>query len=100
MNPPAPLELDVRPLVAGGRPSLPAILDAVNRLAPGQSLRLIAPFEPAPLYALLRQRGFVADPQSNADGSWEITFRPSSPEPNDSAGWSVVGRDRWARRRP
>ncbi len=78
MHPSASLELDVRPLVAAGRPPLPAILDPVNRLEPGQSLRLIAPFEPTPLYAVLRQRGFTADPQPRADGSWEITFRPSS----------------------
>jgi uncharacterized protein (DUF2249 family) len=81
MHPPASLELDVRPLVATGRPPLAVIMDAVNRLEPGQSLRLIAPFEPKPLYALLRTRGFIADPQSRADGAWEITFRPSSAEP-------------------
>ena len=78
MNSPTFLELDVRPLIAGGRPPLPVILDAVNRLEAGQSLRLIAPFEPAPLYALLRQRGLIAEPQARADGAWEITFRPSS----------------------
>lgn len=71
-----PLELDVRPLVARHEPPLPAILDAVARLAPGQALRLRSPFEPAPLYALLRQQGLRADPKPCADGSWEVTFTP------------------------
>lgn len=79
MNPMAPLELDVRPLVAAGRPPLPAILNAVNRLEPGQAFRLIAPFEPKPLYALLLERGLDAVPTGRADGSWEILFRPAPP---------------------
>ncbi|MBL9210568.1 MAG: DUF2249 domain-containing protein [Opitutaceae bacterium] len=72
----APLELDVRPLFAAGRPPLAAILSALNRLDPGQSLRLLAPFEPAPLYALLAERGFTAESQQLPDGTWAIVFRP------------------------
>jgi uncharacterized protein (DUF2249 family) len=71
----APLELDVRPLFAAHRPPLPAILDAVTRLVPGQDLRLLAPFEPAPLYQLLGGQGFVHEARVRPDGSWEITFR-------------------------
>lgn len=70
------LELDVRPLFAAGRPPLAAILNAVSQLAPGQSLRLLAPFEPAPLYALLAERGFTAEAQQQADGTWAILFHP------------------------
>jgi uncharacterized protein (DUF2249 family) len=77
VNSPSFLELDVRPLIAGGRQPLPVILAAVNRLEPGQSLRLIAPFEPTPLYAVLRQRGLIAESQVRTDGAWEIIFRPS-----------------------
>jgi uncharacterized protein (DUF2249 family) len=75
---PAPLELDVCPLVAAGRPPLPAILNAVNRLEPGQALRLIAPFEPKPLYARLLERGLMSVPTERTDGTWEILFRPVS----------------------
>ena len=32
-----PFDLDVRPLFAAGRPPMPAILSAVNRLQPGQA---------------------------------------------------------------
>jgi uncharacterized protein (DUF2249 family) len=72
------MELDVRPLLAAGRPPLAAILNAVNRLAPGQTLRLLAPFEPAPLFALLAERGYTAESEQLADGTWSILFRPGS----------------------
>lgn len=71
---PAPLELDIRPLCAARQAPLPAILDAVGRLAHGQDFRLIAPFEPAPLYQLLGQQGFTATSRETGDGAWEITF--------------------------
>ena len=77
MNPPVPFELDVRPLFAAGRPPLAPILTAVNQLEPGQALRLIAPFEPAPLYQLLGERGFTAEPHERDDGAWEILFHPA-----------------------
>ncbi len=72
-----PLELDVRPLFAAGRPPLVPILNAVNRLLPGQSLRLIAPMQPVPLYQMLNERGFTPEPTERDDGSWEILFHPS-----------------------
>lgn len=77
MIPPLPLELDVRPLVQQKSPPLPAILDAVSRLSPGQSLRLIAPFEPEPLYELLAKRGFSHETRQRDDGAWEILLHPA-----------------------
>jgi uncharacterized protein (DUF2249 family) len=78
MNPPAPFELDVRPLFAAGRPPLVPILNAVNRLEPGQALRLIAPIQPVPLFDLLRQRGFTHEAREREDGAWEILFSPGA----------------------
>ena len=72
-----PLELDVRPLFAAGKPPLVPILNAVNRLQPGQALRLIAPIEPIPLYQLLGERGFTPESRQRDDGTWEILFRPT-----------------------
>jgi uncharacterized protein (DUF2249 family) len=71
---PKALELDIRPLCEAQRPPLPAILDAVGRLAPGQALLLIAPFEPAPLYQLLGRQGFSHRNKTRDDGTWEILF--------------------------
>ena len=71
-----PLELDVRPLFAADRSPLPAIMSALERLEPGQALRLRVPFEPRPLYARLAARGYEAEPPAKAD-HWEILFKPS-----------------------
>ncbi len=76
-DPESALELDVRPLFAAHQPPMGAILDAVARLAPGQTFRLIAPFEPLPLYQLLAQQGLKPSACVRADGAWEITFRPA-----------------------
>lgn len=75
MSDPAFLDLDVRPLVASKRPPLPAILDAVSRLEPGQALRMTAPFEPVPLFAMLGKQGFRHEARTEIDGTWVIVFR-------------------------
>lgn len=82
MPPPPPLVLDVRPWFEAGRPPLGAILAAVERLAPGQTLCLIAPLYPAPLCARLEQRGFTVEGGQRTDGVWELRFTP----PADGAG--------------
>jgi uncharacterized protein (DUF2249 family) len=69
------LEIDVRPLIAARQPPINEILDGIGRLAPGQSLRLVAPFEPVPLYGLLGQQGFEHEASRADDGSWVIVFR-------------------------
>ena len=71
---PEPLELDVCPLVARQRPPLPAIQQAVARLGPGQSLRLIAPFEPVPLYDWMKARGFSHEACETGAGVWTVLF--------------------------
>lgn len=81
----SPLEFDARPLFAAGKPPLTPILNAVNRLAPGQSLRLIAPIEPRPLMQMLSQRGFTAESHTRDDGCWEILFTPAE-EPEVGTG--------------
>lgn len=80
-----PLEFDARPLFATGKPPLVPILNAVNRLSPGQALRLIAPIEPKPLMQMLSQRGFTADSKSREDGAWEIVFTPADDAPLGAA---------------
>ena len=76
MKKPAPLELDVRPLLASKRPPLPAIMDAVSRLDDGQSLKLTAPFDPAPLRDLLAARGFDNVTRETSPGVWVVEFTP------------------------
>lgn len=74
---PAPLILDVRPFFTEQRPPLPAILQAVRQLAPGQALQLLAPLEPKPLYDMLAQQGLTASSQQHPDGTWQIDFHPT-----------------------
>ncbi len=53
-------ELDVRPMLRAGEEPFQAIMDAVGALAPGESLRLVAPFRPVPLFSVMANRGFAA----------------------------------------
>lgn len=73
-----PHELDVRPLLKSGVEPFQAIMNAVDELAPGQSLRLIAPFKPVPLFQVLERKGFTPAPREIGGGDWEVLFSPMS----------------------
>jgi len=53
------------------------VLQALARLRPGQSIRLLLHREPFPLYSLLAERGYRHATQREADGSYVILIRPS-----------------------
>ena len=76
MTQPAPLELDVRPLLGRGEEPFGAIMAAADALAPGQALRLLAPFRPAPLFGVMANRGFGCQDRQREDGVWEVVFTP------------------------
>ncbi len=95
------LTLDVRPeLRAGGEP-FPQIMQAVASLEPGQAFRLLATFEPIPLYAVLGRKGFAHRAIHHGEEDWEILFTadpqaaaaPRQPRPaagshtGDGSGW-------------
>jgi TusA-related sulfurtransferase len=71
-----PLDLDVRPILRAGGEPFGAIMSAVRELAPGQSLRLIAPFRPDPLFQVLARQGLANDARQVDGGDWEILFSP------------------------
>lgn len=77
MTSPDPLELDVRPQLARGEEPFGAIMAAVDALAPGQPLRLVAPFRPAPLFTVMANRGYASADRRRDDGAWEVTFTPA-----------------------
>ena len=52
------VDLDVRPILAGGQDPFNLILKYVGELSPGQALRIINDFDPIPLVQLLGKRGF------------------------------------------
>lgn len=62
-------ELDVREIDG---PPFSHIMAALDDLAPDQSLRLIAGFEPVPLYDVLEQKGYTFEPKQQAPDKWEV----------------------------
>jgi uncharacterized protein (DUF2249 family) len=74
--------LDVRADIRAGAHPLGRIMQAVDTLGPRQALRLLAPFEPVPLYGLLAQRGFSHTTSTLPEGDYEVVFRRS---PADAA---------------
>lgn len=66
--------LDVRPtLEQGGEPFI-EIMESAATITPGESLVIIAPFEPAPLYGALGARGFAHATYRRADDEWVVRF--------------------------
>lgn len=72
------LEIDVRPILNSGGEPFGAIMEAVNRLAPGQSLRLLAPFKPAPLFNVMAGKGFDYEASEIGGGDWQVLFSPTA----------------------
>ena len=88
--------LDVRPLIKGGVEPFNAIMEAVDSLLPGQSLLLIAPFKPAPLFSVMERKGFSAKAEPLDNGDWQVLFSPvmdAAPELRFSD--NVVSPDVW-----
>ncbi|HEU5343667.1 MAG TPA: DUF2249 domain-containing protein [Ktedonobacterales bacterium] len=66
--------LDVRPTLAEGGEPFVAIMEAAATVPAGQSLVLVAPFEPAPLYGALGAQGFTHETQRLAADEWVVRF--------------------------
>lgn len=69
-------ELDVRPILASGGEPFQAIMEAVEGLAPGQGLRLLAPFRPQPLFSVMERKGFTHQVIELDGGDFEVRFLP------------------------
>ncbi len=86
-SPPRPIqstdvrELDVRPMLRSGQEPFQIIMQAVNTLEPGQSLRLLASFRPVPLFSVMANRGYAASDRALEGGDWEVTFSPVNLSP-------------------
>lgn len=81
-----PLTVDVREDLRKGGEPFPRIMQAVRSLAPGQALRLLATFEPLPLYAVLGKKGFGHKAKRHGEGDWEVTFEPETAGAGDPPG--------------
>ncbi|HEV2391492.1 MAG TPA: DUF2249 domain-containing protein [Verrucomicrobiae bacterium] len=78
--------LDVRDDIRCGREPFSKIMKAAAAMQADESLLLIAPFEPVPLFRVLEKQGFVHDGQATESGDWEIRFtRQSGATPTEAA---------------
>ena len=73
-----PLTLDTRPIFARNETPCQAIAEAVAQVIPGQTLVLLVPFEPVPLYTKLEAEGFSHQTSKLPDGTWRLEFRRES----------------------
>jgi len=64
--------LDVRPVIAKGEHPLAEVMTIAQALEPNGVLELIAPFEPRPLMARLRDAGCEVTSQHQPDGTWLV----------------------------
>ena len=60
------------------------VMQALELLRPGQSIRMLLHREPFPLYSLLSDRGYRHDTRMEADGSYVILIRPIDSTADDA----------------
>ena len=72
-------ELDARPLMDRGEEPFRQIMSAATSVPAGSTFRLIAGFEPLPLYDILAKQGFTHASQRHADDHWEVIFYREHP---------------------
>ncbi|WP_376794236.1 DUF2249 domain-containing protein [Thermogemmatispora sp.] len=66
--------LDVRPDLERGDEPFVRIMEAATPLKVGETLVLVAPFEPVPLYGVLGGRGFRHETLCLAADEWVVRF--------------------------
>ena len=72
------IDVDVRSILRAGGEPFSVIMATLERLEPGQGLRLYAPFKPVPLFAVMADRGFAHSAQALDAGEWEVLFTPTA----------------------
>ncbi len=75
------VDLDVRPIQRSGGEPVAKIIETVAGLGPATGLRLLATFEPTPLFHVLGSKGFSHEARQLDGGDWEILFRPGASAP-------------------
>lgn len=78
-------DVDVRPILRAGGEPFSVIMAALERLEPGQGLRLFATFKPVPLFAVMANKGFAHSEQELDGGEWQVLFTPAEMKPEPIA---------------
>jgi uncharacterized protein (DUF2249 family) len=82
--------LDVRPLLARGEEPFKTIMDAARTIPAGSTLRLIAPFEPVPLFDALAKQGFTHWSSQLDSNTWQVDFHRSHDRAKNSVAPAPV----------
>lgn len=84
--------LDVRDDINKGLEPFGKIMSTVAQLRPDDKFRLIAPFEPLPIFSVLAKKGFSHLSKQLESGDWEVLFTPGSkPEAQTAPSNSAQG---------
>jgi uncharacterized protein (DUF2249 family) len=75
------VDVDVRPILRDGGEPFSVIMAALEKLEPGQGIRLYATFRPVPLLAVMANKGFAHSEQALDGGEWEVLFTPAGAKP-------------------
>jgi len=70
--------LDVRPDFRSGQHPCDKIQGALSNVRSGQTLRLLVPFEPVPIYEVARTKGLTHEAKPIGGGEWEVLFSPAT----------------------
>lgn len=87
------IDVDVRPILRAGGEPFSVIMATLQRLGPGQGLRLYAPFKPAPLFDVMASKGFAHDETELGGGEWEVRFTPARQAPSSEPAASASDGD-------
>jgi len=77
------ITLDVREDIRNGREPFGKIMQTVAGLKDNEQILLIAPFEPAPLFAVLAQQGFSHRSKPTPAGDYEVLFARGASGPDE-----------------
>ena len=89
------LDVDVRPILRAGGEPFSVIMAALNRLEPGQGIRLYATFKPIPLFAVMADKGFAHAENALDGGEWEVLFTPAAPPEAEAKTSSAAFPQTW-----
>lgn len=89
------IDIDVRPILRAGGEPFSVIMAALERLEPGQGLRLFATFRPVPLFAVMANKGFAHSEQELDGGEWQVLFTPAEMKPEQIAVAAASSFDNW-----
>jgi uncharacterized protein (DUF2249 family) len=69
--------LDVREDFRAGQHPCDKIQGALSRIGNSETLRLLVPFEPVPIFEVARHKGLTYESRQISDGDWEVLFSRS-----------------------